>query len=415
MTTLYPLLLDLTGERVVVVGGGPVAARRAAGCVQAGADVVVVAPAVCEDIADLARAGPVRVVAREYLSGDLDGARLVHATTGDRAVDEAVATDAAAQGAWCVRADDAAASRARVPAVARSSGIVVAVGSEEAADPRRAMAVRDAVALALDTGMLPVRRRRQSAGDRAGRVSLVGGGPGDPGLLTVRGRQRMAEADVVVVDRLAPREVLDQLEPDVLVVDVGKSPDHHPVPQDEINRLLVEHARAGRRVVRLKGGDPHVLGRGGEELAFCRAEGVAVEVVPGVTSAVAVPAAAGIPVTHRGLSRQVTVVSGHDGADWGTLARLDGTLVILMGVAGLPHISASLLRHGMEPTTPVAVVEQGFHPDQRTTRGTLADIAAVAHRRGVRAPAVVVVGAVAALGDGESDREHGRVAEPPTS
>jgi len=409
VTTLYPLLLDLTGERVVVVGGGPVAARRAAGCVQAGADVVVVAPAVCEDIADLARAGAVRVVAREYVSGDLDGARLVHTATADRAVDEAVAADAAAQGTWCVRADDAAASLARLPAVARSSGVVVAVGSDGAADPRRAIAVRDAVALALDAGTLPVRRRRPGAG----RVSLVGGGPGDPGLLTVRGRQRVAEADVIVVDRLAPREALDQLEPDVLVVDVGKSPDHHPVPQDEINRMLVEHARAGRRVVRLKGGDPYVLGRGGEEFAFCRAEGVEVEVVPGVTSAVSVPAAAGIPVTHRGLARQVTVVSGHDGADWTTLARLDGTLVILMGVAGLPHISASLVRHGMDPTTPVAVVERGFRSDQRTTRGTLSDIAGVAHRRGVRAPAVVVVGAVAALGDGESDRDSGRVAEPP--
>lgn len=414
MTTLYPLLLDLTGARVVVVGGGPVAAQRAAGCVQAGAEVVVVAPAVCEDIADLARHGAVRVVAREYVSGDLDGARLVHAATGDRNVDEAVATDAAAQGTWCVRADDAAASRARVPAVARSSGVVVAVGSDGAADPRRAMAVRDAVALALDTGMVPVRRRRQP-GAGVGRVSLVGGGPGDPGLLTVRGRQRLAEADVVVVDRLAPWELLDQLEPDVLVVDVGKSPDHHPVPQDEINRMLAEHARAGRQVVRLKGGDPYVLGRGGEEVAFCRAEGVEVEVVPGVTSAVAVPAAAGIPVTHRGVSRQVTVVSGHDGADWATLARLDGTLVILMGVAGLPHISASLVRHGMDPTTPVAVVERGFRTDQRTIRGTLSDIAGVAHRRGVRAPAVVVVGAVAALGDGEISRDRSRVAEPPTS
>jgi uroporphyrin-III C-methyltransferase/precorrin-2 dehydrogenase/sirohydrochlorin ferrochelatase len=228
-------------------------------------------------------------------------------------------------------------------------------------------------------------------------VSLVGGGPGDPGLISVRGRRLLAEADVVLVDRLAPRALLDTLDEEVVVVDVGKTAGHHPLPQDEINRLLVEHALAGRRVVRLKGGDPFVLGRGGEEALACLAAGVDVEVVPGVTSAVAVPAAAGIPVTHRGLSRQVTVASGHEGLDWASLAALEGTLVLLMGVGGLDVAARELVAHGKPGATPVAVVERGFAPDQRTTVATLATVAEVARERGVRPPAVVVVGDVVDL------------------
>jgi uroporphyrin-III C-methyltransferase/precorrin-2 dehydrogenase/sirohydrochlorin ferrochelatase len=260
-------------------------------------------------------------------------------------------------------------------------------------DPRRATALRDAVALALDTGALPLRRHRAGPGH----VALVGGGPGDAGLITTRGRRLLAEADVVVVDRLAPRALLDELGPGVLVVDVGKTAGHHPVPQEEINRLLVEHAQAGRRVVRLKGGDPFVLGRGGEEALACVAAGVEVEVVPGVTSAVAVPAAAGIPVTHRGRSRQVTVASGHEGLDWGTLAALEGTLVLLMGVSGLAEAARELLAHGRPAATPVAVVESGCTPAQRTTVGTLSTIVDLARDRAVRPPAVVVVGSVVDL------------------
>ena len=197
---------------------------------------------------------------------------------------------------------------------------------------------------------------------RPGCVALVGGGPGDPELISVRGRRLLAEADVVLVDRLAPRALLDDLDPSVLVVDVGKTAGHHPLPQEEINRLLVEHARAGRRVVRLKGGDPFVLGRGGEEALACLAADVTVEVVPGVTSAIAVPAHAGIPVTHRGRSRQVTIASGHEGLDWASLAALDGTLVLLMGVSGLEVAATELVAHGKAASTPVAIVESGFTP-----------------------------------------------------
>lgn len=392
MTGRHPLLLDLAGRRVVVVGGGPVAARRATRLVEDGADVVVVAPAICEDLAELL--DRVTWHRRDYLSTDLDGAWLVHTATGDRAVDDVVAADAEASRIWCVRADDAAASSAWTPAVARSGDVTVAVGA--GGDPRRATALRNAIALLLDTGGLPLRRHRPTTGS----VVLVGGGPGDPGLITTRGRRALAEADVVVVDRLAPRALLAELDPSVEIIEAGKSPHAHTLTQTEINAVLVERALAGHRVVRLKGGDPFVLGRGGEEVLACLAAGVPVEVVPGVTSALAVPAAAGIPVTHRGLSRQLTILSAHDTTpDWATLARLEGTLVLLMGVAQLGSHTRQLLAHGKDPGTPVAIVERGTLPEQRTTVGTLADIASLARERGVGNPAVVVVGDVAALAD----------------
>ena len=388
----YPLTLGLAGRRVVVVGGGPVAARRAAAVVAVRADVLVVAPWVCEDLRELVVAGSVRWEPRDYSAGDLDGAWLVHTATGEPAVDSLVASHAEALRVWCVRADDASQSAAWTPAVARSGSVTVAVTA--GGDPRRAVRLRDAVAVALDTGSLPVRHSRPAA---AGRVALVGGGPGHSGLITTRGRRLLAEADVVVVDRLAPRALVDELDEDVVVVDVGKTSGNHPVPQEEINQLLVSHAQAGKRVVRLKGGDPFVLGRGGEEALACIAAGVEVEVVPGVTSAIAVPAAAGIPVTHRGRSKQVTIVSGHEGLDWPVLARLEGTLVLLMGVGGLAVAASELVAHGMDPETPVAVVESGYLPEERTTVGTLATIAGLAAEADVRPPAVVVVGSVVDL------------------
>ena len=389
----YPLVLNVSGRRVVVVGGGPVAARRAGALAQAGADLVVVAPYLCEPLAELVAAGQGTWRPREYLAGDLHGAWLVHTATGDRDVDRLVAAHAEADRIWCVQAADAGSSAAWTPAVARLGDVLVAVSG--GADPRRAVRLRDAVQAALESGDLPLRRSRQWSGK--GSVALVGGGPGDPGLITTRGRQLLAQADVVVVDRLAPRVLLDELSDDVEIVDVGKTPGNHPVPQEEINRILVAHARAGRRVVRLKGGDPFVLGRGGEEAVACRAAGVPVEVVPGVTSAVSVPAAAGIPVTHRGLAKQFTVVSGHEGLDWPSLASVEGTLVFLMGVSLLADTASQLVAHGKAPGTPAAIVEDGYGPRQRTTLGTLGTIAALAAERDVRPPAVIVVGDVATL------------------
>ncbi|WP_370449936.1 uroporphyrinogen-III C-methyltransferase [Cellulomonas sp. PhB143] len=232
-----------------------------------------------------------------------------------------------------------------------------------------------------------------------GRVVLVGGGPGAVDLLTLRGRRALTEADVVVADRLGPVAVLDELAPGVEVIDVGKAPGHHTVPQHEINAILVEQARRGRRVVRLKGGDPFVLGRGGEEVEACRAAGVPVEVVPGVSSALSVPALAGIPVTHRGTAAGFHVTSGHDGLDALAVAcARDGaaTLVVLMGVAVLGRIVAQALAAGAVAGTPVAIVENGSTERQRTVRGSLGEIVAAAAAAGVRSPAVIVMGGVAA-------------------
>ncbi|MBT0994936.1 uroporphyrinogen-III C-methyltransferase [Cellulomonas sp. DKR-3] len=392
---MHGLFLDLRGRRVVVVGGGPVAARRTARLVEDGADVLVVAPAVCEDLAALAAADAVRWTARDYAPGDLAGAWLAHTATGVRSIDDRVAADAETERIWCVRADDAAASSAWTPAVARAGDVTVAVSA--GGDPRRAAALRSAIAVLLDTGGLPLRHHRAPA---AGHVTLVGGGPGDPGLITTRGRRALAEADVVVVDRLAPRALLAELADDVEVVEAGKAPHAHTLTQTEINAVLVERARAGKRVVRLKGGDPYVLGRGGEEVLACTQAGVPVTVVPGVTSAIAVPGAAGIPVTHRGLARQVTILSAHDTTpDWATLARLEGTLVLLMGVARIAAYADALVAHGRDRGTPVAVVENGTLASQRTTVGTLGTIADLARERGIGNPAVVVVGDVASLAD----------------
>ena len=408
----YPLTLDVDGRRVVVVGGGPVAARRVGGLLEAGARVEVVAPWVCEDLRTLVDSGPVVWHTREYVAGDLlqpEPAWLAHTATGDPAVDAQVAREADAVRVWCVRADAAQASSAWTPAVAHgargtaSEGLTVAVTA--GGDPRRATAVRDAVLAALDSGTLPVRRirptRTQGNDPAPGRVALVGGGPGAEDLITVRGRALLAAADVVVVDRLGPRGLLRTLGEDVEVVEVGKTPGNHPVSQERINEMLVHHARLGKRVVRLKGGDPFVLGRGGEEALHCLAHGVAVEVVPGVTSAVSVPAAAGIPVTHRGVTASFVVASAHEGADHVLRAAADAapdaTLVLLMGVTRLRETAAALVRAGRPADTPVALVERGWTPQQRTTTTTLGRAADDAARAGVRAPAVVVVGEVVGL------------------
>lgn len=234
-----------------------------------------------------------------------------------------------------------------------------------------------------------------------GRVTLVGAGPGDAGLLTLRGLRALQDADVIVADRLGARQVLQQLAEEGVVltaevVDVGKLPGHHPVPQDGINELLVSLAREGRDVVRLKGGDPFVFGRGREEQLFCEEAGVTVEVVPGVTSAVSVPAVAGIPLTHRGLAASFTVVSAHD-----QIERIPGgsdhTVVLLMGVNTLGHSAHVLAAGARGDDCPVAIIEDGFGESQRITIGTLGTIASLAASRQVRSPAVIVVGDVVRL------------------
>jgi uroporphyrin-III C-methyltransferase/precorrin-2 dehydrogenase/sirohydrochlorin ferrochelatase len=393
-----PLVVDLSGRLVVAVGGGPVSARRVRTFVDEGARVRVVADWLCEDLQDRVRAGEVEWHAREYAGADdLAGAWLVHTATGDRATDEQVAAEADALRIWCVNATDADATAASVPARADVTTPVgrVTISTYAAGDPGLATSLRDGVESALARGELDLRRTRARGSD--GWVALVGGGPGVDGLLTARGHELLRSADVVVVDRLAPRAIVDRLPASVRVIDVGKTPGSHPVPQWRINEILVEEASRGLGVVRLKGGDPYVLGRGGEERDACEGAGLPVEVVPGVTSAVSVPAAAGIPVTHRGVARGFTVVTGHEDVPSLPIGG-DHTLVLLMGVTQLPRTAELLVQQGRSPECPVAIVERGFSPTQRTTVGTLATIAELARVRGVESPAVIVVGEVVRLG-----------------
>ena len=234
----------------------------------------------------------------------------------------------------------------------------------------------------------------------AGQVTLVGGGPGAAGLLTVAAVTALAQADIVLFDRLAPHDELALLAPRATLVDVGKRAGSHPVSQAGIEELMVEHALAGKRVVRLKGGDPYVFGRGSEEVLACHRNGIAVTVISGVTSAIAVPAAAGIPLTHRGISHAFTVISGHaplTDNELEGLTLLGSTIVVLMGVGTLPTLSQGLLRHGMPADLPVAIIERGFSATQRTTVSTLAAVLSDAAAAGVRSPAVLVIGEVVRL------------------
>jgi uroporphyrin-III C-methyltransferase/precorrin-2 dehydrogenase/sirohydrochlorin ferrochelatase len=390
--TGFPLLLDVSGRKVVVVGGGAVAARRVAALVEAGAKVTVVAREVSAGLAGAT------VVERAFEAADVDGAWLVFACTDAPDVNAAVAAACEQRRIFCVRADAAASGSARTPAVLRRDGMTVAVTGGD--DPLRAVALRDAISVALDVGDLPSRPARPAV--PGGSVALVGGGPGDPELITVRGRRLVASADVIVVDRLAPRSLLDDLPDGVEVIDCGKAAHRHNLTQDEINDVLVSRAREGKRVVRLKGGDPFVFGRGGEEWLACVAAGVPVTVVPGLSSALAGPAVAGIPLTHRGLAADFTVVSGHldpgrpaaEGIDWPGLATHAGTLVILMAMDRLELIASELIRHGRGADTPAAVVHRATLPGQRVVRAPLRELAAAAEREGVGAPAVVVIGEV---------------------
>jgi uroporphyrin-III C-methyltransferase/precorrin-2 dehydrogenase/sirohydrochlorin ferrochelatase len=387
----YPISLNLAGKRVVVVGAGSVAARRVTTLIEAGARILVISPNCDAQITILALEGLLELRERSYETGDLTGAWLVHAATNDAAVNEQIAADADAQGTWCIRADQALLSEAWTPASARVDDITVAVTA--GGDPRRAIAIRDAIAEQLSQGSLPIRRVRPADGH----VVLIGGGPGDPDLITIRGRRELAKADVVVFDRLGPTSLLESLAPDVEQIEAGKRPGHHTLTQDEINEVIVDRALQGKRVVRLKGGDPFVFGRGSEEVQACVAAGITVEVVPGISSAVAGPAAAGIPVTHRGLANGYAVITGHQLQDLTALAQLDLTLVVLMGVATLPELASGLVDAGKSSSTPVALIEQASTPNQRVTVGTLATIATTAAMVGVKNPAVIVIGDVVAV------------------
>ena len=449
---LFPLFADLRGRRVLVVGGGAVARRKLEPLLAAGARVVVGAPWLEPSVMALFAEGRIEHLAGRFEPEWLDGAWLVVAATDDGDVNRAVAAAAEARRLWANVVDDLALSSFQSPARVERGPLQVAISSGGGA-PMLARHLREKLETELDESLaglatlllrergrirarhprLAERRRffeallagpvaeRFRAGDTAGAlrafdaalgeappsrdlgsVALVGAGPGDPGLLTLRALRLLNQADVILHDRLVSPGVLALARRDADFIEVGKQAANHHVPQDGIPALMLEHARAGRRVVRLKGGDPFVFGRGGEELEFLRAHGIAFEVVPGITAALACAAYAGVPLTHRDHAQSVRLLTAHckdslDTLDWRALAQEKQTLAVYMGVAGLAGFRDRLLAHGRDAGTPFALVENGSRPEQRVVTGTLADLPSLAAVHGVQSPALLILGEVAAL------------------
>lgn len=399
----YPVGLRLTARRTVVLGGGQVAQRRLPALIAAGADILLVSPTATPSVEAMADAGEITWERRRYEAGDLKDAWYALIATSDTEANRAASAEAEAHRVWCVRSDDADAATALTPATGRSEGVTVAVLTTDihGRDPRRTAAIRDAVVEGLRDGTLVAPHYRT----RTPGVALVGGGPGDPDLITVRGRRLLAEADVVIADRLGPRDLLDELPPHVEVIDAAKIPYGRFMAQEAINNALIEHAKQGKSVVRLKGGDPFVFGRGMEEAQALAEAGISCTVVPGISSSISVPGAAGIPVTHRGVAHEFTVVSGHVApdderslVDWASLAKLRGTLVVLMGVDKIGRIAETLTAHGRSPETPVALIQEGTTAAQRRVDATLATVAAEVAAHEVKPPAVIVIGDVVNVG-----------------
>lgn len=451
---LFPLFADLRGRRVVVVGGGTVARRKLVPLLAAGARVRLVAPDLPPDLAAHAASGSFEHLPQPFAPHTLDDAWLVLAATSDPEVNRAVAEAAEARRIWVNVVDDVSLSSWQSPARVERGPLQVAISSGGGA-PMLARHLREQLEAQLDPSLgelaalllrergrilalhpeLGDRRRffdrllaspvatRLRAGDAAGaarafgvalsspreqrgtgRVALVGAGPGDPGLLTLRALRLLNEADVILHDRLVGPGVLDLARRDAEFIEVGKQAANHHVSQDSIHALMLEHARAGRRVVRLKGGDPFVFGRGGEELQFLRAHKIDYEVVPGITAALACAAYSGVPLTHRDHAQSVRLVTAHcaqslETLDWQVLAQDRQTLAVYMGVAGLDRLRAQLLAHGRQPGTPFALVENGSRPEQRVVTGTLDQLPDLAARFGVQSPALLLLGEVAALAE----------------
>ena len=403
----YPSALRLAGRRVLVVGGGHVAQRRVPQLIAVGADVHVVAPDISPAIEGFVGSGEITWHERGFVDEDLDGAWYAMAVTDDLAVNDRVSSSCEERRIFCVRSDDATLGSAWTPATGREAEMTIAVLGNR--DPRRSVAVRDEILAGLRDGTIAAPQHRDEESATAPGVTLVGGGPGDPGLISIAGRQALMSADVVVADRLAPRELLGDLPSDVELIDVAKLPRGRSAQQEEINRVIVERALAGQRVVRFKGGDNFVFGRGYEEVIACREAGVPVTVIPGLTSPVSVPAIAGIPVTHRGVTHEFTVVSGHlppgdpdSLVDYDALGRMRGTIVVMMGVQNAPAIATTLVAAGQAADRPVAVVCDGTMPTQRTVLATLGTLADRLVAEDVKPPAIIVIGEVVAVAHPEA-------------
>jgi uroporphyrin-III C-methyltransferase/precorrin-2 dehydrogenase/sirohydrochlorin ferrochelatase len=446
-----PLFHKLQGGRVLVVGGGEIALRKARLLADAGAVLRVVAPEVDGQLATLAREGGGEVLVRGYQASDLDGCRLVIAATDDSALNAQVSAEAQARSLPVNVVDAPALCTVIFPAIVDRSPLVVAVSSGGDA-PVLARLIRAKLEAWIPSAYgelagLAARFRervkalypdvnqrrgfwetvfqgpiaeRQLAGQGAeaerllqamvdgapvqqgGEVYLVGAGPGDPDLLTFRALRLMQQADVVLYDRLVAPAIIEMCRRDAERIYVGKRRADHAVPQDKINRLLVDLARQGKRVLRLKGGDPFIFGRGGEEIEELADEGIPFQVVPGITAASGCSAYGGIPLTHRDYAQSVRFVTGHlkDGTSdlpWNDLVAPAQTLVFYMGLVGLPTICAELIRHGRAASTPAALVQQGTTRNQRVFTGTLADLPALVARHEVHAPTLVIVGEVVQL------------------
>ncbi len=393
--------LRLTGRRVVVVGGGSVAQRRLPLLIASGALVTVITRTATPAVEALQERTPgITLVLRGYRDGDLADAWYAIAATDDAEVNAAVVAEADHRRIFCVRADAAVQGSAVTPATFEYTGL--SVGVLAGGEHHRSAAIRSAIREALQSGVITVDTADAEPATARGGVVLVGGGPGDPELITVRGRRLLARADVVVADRLAPPELLAELPPHVEVVDAAKIPYGRAMAQDAINDLLIDRARAGKFVVRLKGGDPFVFARGYEEVLACVDAGIPVTVVPGVTSAIAVPAQAGVPVTHRAVNHEFVVVSGHVAPDdpeslvnWDALAKMTGTIVLLMAVERIEQFCEALRKGGRPADTPVLVVQHGTTAAQHTLRATLTDAPEKIRAEGIRPPAIIVIGAVA--------------------
>ncbi|ODU05987.1 MAG: uroporphyrinogen-III C-methyltransferase [Pseudonocardia sp. SCN 72-51] len=376
--------LRLAGRKVVVVGAGSVAQRRLPLLVDSGAQVLVIAPSATPAVEALGERKPgITLVSRTYRDGDLADAWYAIAATNDPEVNAAIVAEADRRQIFCVRADLAVEGSAVTPATFGYSGL--SVGVLAGGEHNRSAAIRSAIREALQNGTITV--------DAEATPDVV------------RGRRMLSHADVVVADRLAPPELLAELPPNVEVIDAAKIPYGRAMAQDAINALMIERAKAGKFVVRLKGGDPFVFARGYEEVLACADAGIPVTVVPGVTSAIAVPALAGVPVTHRAVNHEFVVVSGHVAPDdpeslvnWDALAAMRGTIVLLMAVERIEQFSAVLQKGGRPADTPVLVVQHGTTPAQHTLRATLADAPEKIRAEGIRPPAIVIIGAVAGFG-----------------
>ena len=448
-----PLFLNLRERRCVVVGGGSVAERKLALLLRAGARVSVVAPALTPELSRLAAAGTIDLVARAFAPGDVVGATLVIAATDDGALNESVAAAAAASGVLVNVVDQPGAGDVIMPSIVDRSPVIIAIGSGGNAPVLARMlraklesmiplaygelasllgALRGKVRRAIPD--LVARRRFWErtlegpaaellfAGRRAdavnaierrlrdgeierppvGEVFLIGTGPGDPDLLTFRALRLMQSADVVVYDRLVSSEIVDLCRRDAERIFVGKAPGRHGLAQAEINQLLISLARTGKRAARLKGGDPFVFGRGGEEIEDLAAAGIMFQVVPGITAALGCAAYAGIPLTHRDFAQRCVFITGHqrdDGSapDWAALVQPRQTIVVYMGAATLPSLCQNLLAHGMAGTMPAAIVEQGTTPAQRVITATVATLAARAAEAVCKPPLLVIIGEVVSL------------------